>query len=68
MLGYITIALKDNEKFREMVKKGEVPDAVVKKWPVYVREWTRWNHVRTVAALASAATAMSYLSHELLHR
>ena len=26
-------------------------------WPVYVREWTFWNHVRTLAALASAACA-----------
>lgn len=26
-------------------------------WPVYLREWTFWNHVRTVAALASAACA-----------
>jgi uncharacterized membrane protein len=24
-------------------------------WPVYVREWTRWNHVRTVASIAAAA-------------
>lgn len=24
-------------------------------WPVYVREWTFWNHVRTVAALAACA-------------
>lgn len=24
-------------------------------WPAYVREWTSWNHVRTVASLASAA-------------
>lgn len=31
-------------------------------WPVYVREWTRWNHVRTVAALASAACALMELS------
>jgi hypothetical protein len=38
MLGYIVIALKDNPKFREMVKAGEVPDAVVRKWPTYVRE------------------------------
>jgi hypothetical protein len=38
MLGFIVIAMKDNEKFREMVQKGEVPDAVVKKWPTYVRE------------------------------
>ena len=38
MLGFIIIAMKDNAKFREMVQKGEVPDAVVKKWPIYVRE------------------------------
>ena len=38
MLGFIAIALKDNPKFREMVQKGEVPDAVIKKWPVYVRQ------------------------------
>ncbi|RYG86112.1 MAG: hypothetical protein EON59_10730 [Alphaproteobacteria bacterium] len=38
MLGFIITAMKDNAKFREMVQKGEVPEAVVKKWPVYVRE------------------------------
>ncbi|MEU6510496.1 anthrone oxygenase family protein [Streptomyces sp. NPDC046942] len=27
-------------------------------WPVYVREWTFWNHVRTVA---SAAAALVYV-------
>ncbi|MFE9610576.1 DUF1772 domain-containing protein [Streptomyces sp. NPDC006012] len=27
-------------------------------WPTYVREWTLWNHVRTVA---SAAAALVYL-------
>ncbi len=38
MLGFIITAMKDNAKFRDMVQKGEVPDAVVKKWPTYVRE------------------------------
>lgn len=38
MLGYIITAMKDNAAFRAMVQKGEVPDAVVKKWPTYVRE------------------------------
>ncbi|WP_055525960.1 DUF1772 domain-containing protein, partial [Streptomyces graminilatus] len=23
-------------------------------WPVYVREWTRWNHIRTVASGAAS--------------
>ncbi|MEU7055609.1 anthrone oxygenase family protein [Streptomyces sp. NPDC046197] len=27
-------------------------------WPAYVREWTRWNHVRTVA---SASAALAYV-------
>ncbi|MEU2388416.1 anthrone oxygenase family protein [Streptomyces sp. NPDC012461] len=27
-------------------------------WPGYVREWTRWNHVRTVA---SAGAALAYV-------
>ncbi|MFF0228075.1 DUF1772 domain-containing protein [Streptomyces sp. NPDC004629] len=27
-------------------------------WPTYVREWTMWNHVRTVA---SAAAAVAYV-------
>ncbi len=27
-------------------------------WPTYVREWTLWNHVRTVA---SAAAALAYV-------
>lgn len=38
MLSFIIIAMKDNAKFRDMVNKGEVPEAVVKKWPIYVRE------------------------------
>ncbi|MGW0873799.1 anthrone oxygenase family protein [Streptomyces sp. NPDC002740] len=29
------------------------PEAVT-YWPAYLREWTRWNHVRAVASAASA--------------
>jgi uncharacterized membrane protein len=32
-------------------------------WPVYVREWLLWNHVRTVASLAAAACAAMALSY-----
>ena len=31
-------------------------------WPVYVREWLLWNHVRTVACLVSAACAAAALA------
>lgn len=31
-------------------------------WDVYVREWTAWNHVRTIAALAAAGCAAGALA------
>ncbi|MGW7547932.1 anthrone oxygenase family protein [Streptomyces sp. NPDC054770] len=31
-------------------------------WPVYVREWTLWNHVRTVASAAAAVVYVLALS------
>jgi uncharacterized membrane protein len=31
-------------------------------WPIYVREWTFWNHVRTAASLAAAACSMGALA------
>lgn len=30
-------------------------------WPVYVREWLRWNHVRTIASLLAAGCAAAAL-------
>ncbi len=32
-------------------------------WPVYVREWLRWNHVRTLASIASAACSATALAY-----
>lgn len=32
-------------------------------WPVYVREWLWWNHVRTAASILSAACAASALAY-----
>ena len=48
-----------NERLARM--DGSSSDAAA-HWPVYVLEWTRWNHVRTAAALASAACALMVLS------
>ncbi len=49
-----------NERLARMADR---PDDAVEYWPVYVREWTRWNHVRTVAAIASAACAALALTY-----
>ena len=32
-------------------------------WPVYLKEWVFWNHVRTIAATACAAAAAVSLAH-----
>ncbi|MFD4597549.1 DUF1772 domain-containing protein [Streptomyces sp. NPDC058464] len=37
------------------------PEAV-SYWPVYVREWTLWNHVRTVVSAAAALVYVLALS------
>lgn len=31
-------------------------------WPIYVSAWTRWNHVRAVASVASATCAAAVLA------
>jgi uncharacterized membrane protein len=43
-----------NERLAQMDPEGT---PALEYWPVYVREWTRWNHLRTVAGLLSAACA-----------
>jgi uncharacterized membrane protein len=43
-----------NERLARM--DADSPDATA-YWPVYLREWLRWNHVRTAAGLLSAACA-----------
>jgi uncharacterized membrane protein len=37
-------------------------DAATSYWPVYVREWLLWNHVRTAASLLAAACAAAALA------
>lgn len=41
--------------------KSESPEASA-YWPVYVREWSVWNHVRTLASAASSALAAATLA------
>lgn len=36
MLGFLIINFEDTAKFTAMVNNGEVPKAVVDKWPTYV--------------------------------
>ncbi len=43
-----------NERLARMDAESEEAAAY---WPVLLREWLRWNHVRTAASLLSAACA-----------
>lgn len=47
-----------NERLARL--NAESPEATA-YWPVYVREWSVWNHVRTAAAIASAACSAAAL-------
>lgn len=40
---------------------AESPEAA-EYWPVYVREWSNWNHLRTVGSLAALGCAVAALA------
>jgi uncharacterized membrane protein len=56
----VTIAgnVPRNERLKAL--PAESP-AAREYWPIYLREWTWWNHVRTAAALLSAACGIAAL-------
>ncbi|WP_416967281.1 DUF1772 domain-containing protein [Streptomyces sp. 4F14] len=51
----VTANVPRNEKLRGL---GAESAEGLAYWPAYLREWTLWNHVRTVA---SGAAALSYV-------
>ena len=52
----VTVAFNVPRNERLARLPAESAEAVA-YWPVYVREWLAWNHVRTVASAIAAATA-----------
>lgn len=62
LLGSFAVTMRGNVPRNERLARLEAASAeATEYWPVYEREWTRWNHVRTVASLASAACAAGAL-------
>jgi len=45
-----------------LARLGNESSEAAQYWPVYVREWSNWNHVRTAASLASAACSAAVLA------
>jgi uncharacterized membrane protein len=57
----VTVGFNVPRNQRLAVMNPESPEAHA-YWPIYVREWLWWNHVRTVASAASAACAAAALA------
>ncbi|MFJ8105221.1 DUF1772 domain-containing protein [Streptomyces sp. NPDC096132] len=55
LVGAFGVTVTANVPRNEALMRLEpgAPEAVT-YWPTYVREWTRWNHVRAVASTAAA--------------
>ena len=51
---FVTLACNVPRNER-LAKLSSDSAATTDYWRTYVREWTQWNHVRTIASLASAA-------------
>ncbi|MHB0888351.1 anthrone oxygenase family protein [Acidithiobacillus sp.] len=57
----VTLGFNVPRNQRLAVVNPESPEAQG-YWPIYVRQWLRWNHVRTVASIVSAACAAAALA------
>ena len=56
LLGSILVTMRGNVPLNDALAAVDpaAPDSA-RRWSEYVRAWTRWNHVRTVACLAAMA-------------
>lgn len=57
----VTVAFNVPRNQRLACLGSESPEAAA-YWPLYVRQWTRWNHLRTAASVASAACGAAALA------
>lgn len=53
VLGAFGVTVAANVPLNEALARSD-PAGPVRAWERYARRWTRWNHVRTVAAAAAA--------------
>ena len=57
LVGTILVTIRLNVPLNDALAAAEPASAeAVSLWTRYLAEWTRWNHVRTVASLAAAAS------------
>lgn len=62
VLGAFGITLRMNvPRNQRLAKLDADSQAAADYWPLYLREWLRWNHVRTAASIVAAACAAAAL-------
>lgn len=63
VVGCFFVTMKLNVPMNERLARFDSASLqAAEYWPAYVREWSKWNHVRTVASLASAACSAASLA------
>ncbi len=63
LFGSFAVTARFNVPRNDQLARLDAESAEAQRyWPVYVREWTRWNHVRTVASMAAAACSAGALA------
>ncbi|WP_081602005.1 DUF1772 domain-containing protein [Thioalkalivibrio sp. ALE6] len=62
LLGSFAVTIRFNVPRNERLAKMDAGSTeAIEYWSTYVREWTWWNHVRTIASIAAAACAAGAL-------
>lgn len=64
VLGGLAVTIVRNVPMNLAVERLSADDpAAAARWTSYAARWTRWNHVRTLAALGAAALLTVALAH-----
>ncbi len=50
---FLVTGIRNVPMNRSLAEATQVNDATIALWQRYVRDWTRWNHVRTGFAVVS---------------
>ena len=58
---FVTLAFNVPRNNR-LASLGNATSEAIAYWPVYVAEWSKWNHVRAAASVASAACSAAALA------
>jgi uncharacterized membrane protein len=59
LLGSVSVTMAFNvPRNNKLASLAPATAEAIAYWPVYVREWLIWNHVRCIASLAAAVAAM----------